>query len=296
LTYTLGDLVVSSDGDMRPHALMDRHPESLGDGEIAHGRLVTAGQDGLVLKSFDVITAFLDVLGQPVSAAPSNHARGPMIIDSAMELETNASLGVAHENGLTLAAGSVPDTDIVKMAPTFRTGTSDIDAIDFVALFLLDEPETDIDALNATYVLSNFRPAITARNWRMDCGVGGYDNTVGLPPFFPTRLRFEDYSYRLCAQHDGVGTAYVDAVQTHAKSNYVRNPPAHEIFNEEVASLLKRKICTNLTGTDDLGFGSTTTPKSARPIAPRSSSASRICMRVRSPRAPAPPIRRASRR
>jgi hypothetical protein len=175
-----------------------------------------------------------------------------------MDLETNASLGVATENSLTLVPGSeevsVHDTDIVKMAQTFRTGTSDVDAIDYVEMFLADEEETDIEALNAIYVLSNFRPAITKKNWRMDCGVAAYDNTYGLPPFFPTRLRFEDYSYRLWAQREGVASAHADAVQTHTKNNYMRNPPADEIFNEEVANLLKRKIKSTLTGTDELGF------------------------------------------
>jgi hypothetical protein len=108
--------------------------------------------------------------------------------------------------------------------------------------------------VNDVYVLENFRPVVTNLNWRMDCGVAGYDNTIGLPPFFPTRLRFEDYSYRLWAQHDGVACAHVDAVQTHTKSNYMRNPPADEIFNEEVANLLKRKIRHSLTRTDDLGL------------------------------------------
>ena len=83
---------------------------------------------------------------------------------------------------------------------------------------------------------------MTNKNWRMDCGVAGYDNTFGLPPFFPTRLRFEDYIYRLWVQQDGIAAAHVDAAQNHTKSNYMRNPPAAEIFNEEVSNLLKRKI------------------------------------------------------
>jgi hypothetical protein len=254
LMYTLGGLLVSSDDDMRPHALMDTHPESLADHEIAHGRLLSAGSERVVTKSFDVLTAFLDVLGKPVSEVPANHVRGEMIVDSGMDLETNASLGVALENSLRLVDGPVRSSDVVKMAQTFRSGTGDIDAIDFVEMFLADEQESDIQALNAVYVLSNFRPAVTKKNWRMDCGVAGYDNTFGLPPFFPTRLRFEDYSFRLWAQLDGVASAHVDAVQTHEKSNYMRNPPAHEIFNEEVANLLKRKIKSTITGMDDLGF------------------------------------------
>ena len=60
----------------------------------------------------------------------------------------------------------------------------------------------------------------------MDCGVAGYDNTFGLPPFFPTRLRFEDYIYRLWIQQEGIAAAHVDAAQNHIKNNYMRNPPA----------------------------------------------------------------------
>jgi hypothetical protein len=86
----------------------------------------------------------------------------------------------------------------------------------------------------------------------MDCGVAGYDNTFGLPPFFPTRLRFEDYIYRLWVQQDGIASAHVDAAQHHTKSNYMRNPPAAEIFNEEVSNLLKRKIKSSVSQLDDL--------------------------------------------
>ena len=159
-----------------------------------------------------------------------------------MDLETNATKGLARENSLILQRGPVPDDAVVKMAQTFRSGTNDIDAIDFVDMFLEDETRSTLDDLNELYVLVNFRPAVTKKNWRMDCGVAGYDNTFGLPPFFPTRLRFEDYIYRLWIQQDGIAAAHVDAAQNHTKNNYMRNPPAAEIFNEEVSNLLKRKI------------------------------------------------------
>jgi hypothetical protein len=84
--------------------------------------------------------------------------------------------------------------------------------------------------------------------------VAGYDNTFGLPPFFPTRLRFEDYIYRLWIQQDGIVSAHIDAAQNHTKSNYMRHPPAAEIFNEEVANLLKRKIKSTVTQLDELGI------------------------------------------
>jgi hypothetical protein len=48
--------------------------------------------------------------------------------------------------------------------------------------------------------------------------------------------------FRLWIQQEGIVAAPVDAAQNHTKSNYLRNPPASEIFNEEVCNLLKRKI------------------------------------------------------
>jgi hypothetical protein len=212
------------------------------------------GQNGYTQKSFDIISAFLDVLGKPVRQVPDNYERGEFLVDTSMDLETNATMGLARENSLMLQHGAVPDDAIVKIAQTFRSGTNDIDAIDFVEMFLENEEQTSLDDLNEKYVLVNFRPVVTKKNWRMDCGVAGYDNSFGLPPFFPTRLRFEDYIYRLWVQQDGVAAAHVDAAQNHTKSNYMRNPPAAEIFNEEVCNLLKRKIKNSLAKADSLSI------------------------------------------
>jgi hypothetical protein len=253
LMYTLGGLMVSSDDDMRPFALMEDSPESLQADEVSRGRLHKAGTNHVVHKSFDILAAFKDVLGKPVGEIPGNYERGELLVDSAMDLETNVTKGLAAENSLRLERGAVAEAAIVKVAQTFRSGTNDIDAIDFVDLFLGDEQQTDPDALNDLYVLDNFRPVVTNRNWRMDCGVAGYDNTFGLPPFFPTRLRFEDYIYRLWVQQQGIVAAHVDAAQHHTRSAYMRNPPAAEVFNEEVANLLKRKIKASVTRLDELG-------------------------------------------
>jgi hypothetical protein len=252
LMYTLGGLMVSSDDDMRPYTFMENSPESLADDEVCRGRLVKTGGNGYTRKSFDILSSFLDVLGKPAAAVPDNYERGELLVDTAMDLETNATKGLTRENSLLLQRGRVPDEAVVKMAQTFRSGTNDIDAIDFVEMFLDDERQTSLDDLNDLYVLINFRPVLTKKNWRMDCGVAGYDNTFGLPPFFPTRLRFEDYIYRLWVQQEGVVAAHVDAAQNHTKSNYMRNPPAAEIFNEELANLLKRKIKSTVSRLDDL--------------------------------------------
>ena len=254
LMYTLGELVVSSDDDMRPYALMEDSPESLEIDEVCRGRLHKAGKGHYVRKSFDILAAFGDVLGKTVAEVPENYERGQLLIDTATDLETNATKGLAQQNSLMLERGQVLDTDVIKIAQTFRSGTNDIDAIDFVEMFLADEQQVDPDALNDLYVLVNFRPVITKQNWRMDCGIAGYDNTFGLPPFFPTRLRFEDYIYRLWIQQEGVVAAHVDAAQHHTRSNYMRNPPAAEIFNEEVANLIKRKIKASLVRLGSLGI------------------------------------------
>jgi hypothetical protein len=254
LMYTLGGLVVSSDDDMRPYALMEDHPESLAADEVCRGKLLRAGRNGYTRKSFDILAGFLDVLGKPAGEVPGNYERGELLVDTAMDLETNATKGLAWENSLMLWRGPVAKDAVVKMAQTFRSGTNDIDAIDYVDLFLEDAAQTSLDDLNDFYVLVNFRPVLTKKNWRMDCGVAGYDNTFGLPPFFPTRLRFEDYIYRLWVQQEGVVAAHVDAAQNHTKSNYMRNPPAAEIFNEELANLLKRKIKSTVSRLDELSI------------------------------------------
>jgi hypothetical protein len=252
LMYSLGGLMVSADDDMRPYSLMEESPESLENDEISRGRLHKVGKNGYVRKSFDIMSAFFDVLGKQASEVPENYERGELMVDTAMELETNATKGLAEENTLVLQRGKVQEDAVVKIAQTFRSGTNDIDAIDFVDMFLDDEQQVSLDNLNDLYVLVNFRPALTNKNWRMDCGVAGYDNTFGLPPFFPTRLRFEDYIYRLWIQQEGMVAAHVDAAQHHTKSNYMRNPPASEVLNEEIANLLKKKIKSSVTCMDEL--------------------------------------------
>jgi hypothetical protein len=254
LMYSLGAYLISADDDMRPHALIESSPESLNSEEISRGKLMKATGGGFVLKSFDLLAAFKDVLGCRVGELPGNYERGEFLVDTAMDLETNVSNDFAGDNSLILKRGPVSSSAVVKMAQTFRTGTNDIDALDYVQMYLRDESQhhANLHDFNDLYVLVNFRPVATKRNWRMDCGVAGYDNRLGLPPFFPTRLRFEDFIYRLWIQQPGIAAAHVDAVQTHIKNNYMRNPLAMDVFNEELCTLLKKKIKGSVTKLDDL--------------------------------------------
>lgn len=256
LMYTLGAFMVSSDDDMRPYALVEESPESLGHDEIARGRLRKAGKNGYFRKSYDLLAAFKDVLGKRVREVPGNYESGELVRDTAMDLETNVSTEYTTQNSLLVQEGPLSKNAVIKIAQSFRTGTNDIDALDYVYMYLHDEKQShsEMQELNDIYVLDNFRPAVTKKNWRIDCGVAGYDNRLGLPPFFPTRLRFEDYIYRLWIQQDGVASAHTDAVQTHIKNNYMRNPLAMDVFNEEICTLLKKKIKASLQSIDDLSI------------------------------------------
>jgi hypothetical protein len=256
LMYTLGAFMVSADDDMRPYALVEGSPESLGHDEIARGRLHKAGTNGYLRKSFDLLAAFKDVLGKRVREVPENYESGELVRDTAMDLETNVSTDFTTENSLLMQEGPISKAAVIKIAQSFRTGTNDIDALDYVSMYLNDEEQnhSEMHDFNDVYVLDNFRPVVTKKNWRIDCGVAGYDNRLGLPPFFPTRLRFEDYIYRLWIQQDGVASAHIDAVQTHIKNNYMRNPLAMDVFNEEVCTLLKKKINASLNSLDDLSI------------------------------------------
>jgi hypothetical protein len=256
LMYALGAFMVSADDDMRPHALIESHPESLHADEISRGKLLKPDAEGVIQKSFDLLASFKDVIGRKVSELPANYEQGELVVDTAMDLETNVSKDFARDNSLLLQRGAVSKNATVKIAQTFRTGTNDIDALDFVHMYLHDESQhqSNLHEYNDRYVLVNFRPAVTNKNWRIDCGVAGYDNRLGLPPFFPTRLRFEDYIHRLWIQQPGIVSAHVDAVQTHMKNNYMRNPLAMDVFNEEICILLKKKIKSSVEKLEDLSI------------------------------------------
>lgn len=253
LMYSLGNFMISSDDDMRPYGLVTNEWPSLSENEVCKGKISEKTNNGnYIKKSYDILTSFEEVIGKKVKEIPSNFEKGELLTDNSMDLETNATKGIQNENLLTLQNGKVPIGNIVKIAQTFRSGTSDADALDYTELFLRDEEQIDPQELNKIYILMNFRPVVTKKNWRIDCGVSAYDNRHGLPPFFPTRLRFEDYIYRLWIQQKGIASAHVNAAQNHIKNNYMRNPLPSEILNEEIANLLKRKIKSTLSKTDDL--------------------------------------------
>jgi hypothetical protein len=93
----------------------------------APGTLHKSAENGYTRKSFDITTALLDVLGKPVSEVPENYERGEFLVDTGMDLETNASKGLTREHSLMLQPGPAPETSVVRIAQTFRSGANDID-------------------------------------------------------------------------------------------------------------------------------------------------------------------------
>jgi hypothetical protein len=91
LMYTLGAFMVSADDDMRPYALVEGSPESLAHDEVCRGRLHKAGTNGYLEKSYDLLTAFKDVLGKRVREVPGNYESGDLLRDTSVDLETNVT-------------------------------------------------------------------------------------------------------------------------------------------------------------------------------------------------------------
>jgi hypothetical protein len=139
---------------MRPYALVESSPESLGRDEISRGRLHKAGDNGYLQKSYDLLTSFQDVLGKRVREVPGNYASGEFVRDTSMDLETNVSAEFTTGNSLLLQDGSVSKSAVIKIAQTFRTGTNDIDALDYVFMYLNDEKQSHSERTGESIAVS----------------------------------------------------------------------------------------------------------------------------------------------
>jgi len=241
--YTLGSHMISIDDDMRPYELRLDLSGPLKKREISRGTLVNSNNTRKVhQRPSDPVSLFVNCLGKKYSDLSEDYSGAHVLLDSQMDLQTNASLGLQRDTNLVLEGEAPGADDVVKMAQTYRTGTNDIDAIDFVEMCLDNESQEEFSRHEDVFALEHLSPVATSINFRMDCGVAGYDNHEGIPPFVPSGLRCEDYLYRLWIQQPGSCAAHVNCALTHLKSGYMRYSHAHEILNEEVANLLKRKI------------------------------------------------------
>ena len=134
------------------------------------------------------------------------------------------------------------------MAETCLTGTDNLDSLDFAYFFLNDPSAQSLQDDGHVFIVSVYHPFVTKENWKNACGASGYDNTEGLPAFFPTKLRFENYAYRLWIQREGYASAHIKAFQHHDRNAHERASLPNEIVNEEFANLLKDKLRQSLSG------------------------------------------------
>lgn len=256
LVYTLGGKFISADDDMRPYGVIDRNNAKLNSREISRGRYIERKNLHLMERvEFDLYGRFTDVLGKKVSDI--DYEQGALLVDNLTDLVTNMTNGrlkVGTKNVLTLKKGKVHPDATIKHAQTFRTGSADVDIIDYVDEFLEDPTLISVNDMKKVFVIEDFKPVVTNENWRVDCGVSGYDNTEGLPPFFPTKLRFEDYVFRLWLQREEVASAHVDAVQNHSRNPYGRASLASDMLYEDIAKILKQMIHKSIVRINDVNL------------------------------------------
>lgn len=248
ILYTLGDLFVSVDDDMKPYGYVSKETEDLCEGVVLKGIYIDKKNLESETRKIetDLLSAYLEILGKNVGDVPENYAVGRTLNDSMTYLFTNKTKGGFEPNEISVGKGKIGKNTRIVTAQTFRSGSADVDAVDYAEDFMITPENAFINDMSLLYVIKGYKPCVTKTNWRLDCGISGYDNREGLPPFFPTKLRFEDYVFRLWLQQDGLASAHVNAIQTHKKNPYNRATLPYDLWNEDIANWLKDKFRENL--------------------------------------------------
>lgn len=247
--YTFGQKFMAVDDDICPYGLVTPNL-NLGTEDknlVIKGNPVSLKRVTPHKKEEDLIGAFLEVLGQPVGAV-DGFLRGEYVQDPKAELYKNKSQVLAASESVFHLVPSREDFSNakIKMAETCLTGTDNLDSLDFAYFFLNDPSAQRLQDDGHVFIVSVYHPFVTKENWKNACGVSGYDNTEGLPAFFPTTLRFENYAYRLWIQKEEYASAHIKAFQHHNRDAHERASLPSEIVNEEFANLLKDKLRLSL--------------------------------------------------
>ncbi len=247
--YTFGQKFMAVDDDICPYGLVTPNLNRGIEDEnlVIKGNPVSLNRVTPDKKEEDLIGAFLEVLGQPAGAV-DGFLRGEYVRDPKAELYKNKSQVLAASESVFHLVPSKEDfSDAkIKMAETCLTGTDNLDSLDFAYFFLNDLSAQSLQDDGHVFVVSVYHPFVTKENWKNACGVSGYDNTEGLPAFFPTALRFENYAYRLWIQKEEYASAHIKAFQHHNRDAHERASLPSEIVNEEFANLLKDKLRASL--------------------------------------------------
>jgi len=193
LAYTIGNLFVSSDDDMHPVALFEPR-KGLDEDEIAKGRYVH--KEGRYRTTPDnILVGFLEVLGKTVDEVPDTYLRGNLVQDSSAELLTNNTKpdALTSSNKLTLMRGQVSPKAIVKLAQTFRTGSSDVDTKDYVNEL---NSSGSFEYSHKFWVRGHFR-SLRSERYKEKRGI-----RIWIPPFVKGKGILMGKSYRLRGKNE----------------------------------------------------------------------------------------------
>lgn len=255
LLYSLGERFIAVDDDIRPYGLVSNDfNEGIGDESVVIlGRPVWLDSTNHYRIETDIIGTFDNVLGRRVSDI-RGYQLGQHVWDPKSDLYKNKSLTLAADRSLFHIESPAAEFNsaVIKMAETGLSGTDDLDTLDFLYFFIKDPRREDAAETGKVYVLAEYHPFISKDNWKTACGVSGYDNSDGLPAFFPTGLRFEDYAYRLWIQKTGIASCHVNAMQHHDRDVQERPKPWKDILNEEFANFLKDRLRESLESIEDV--------------------------------------------
>jgi hypothetical protein len=235
--YTFGRHFISVDDDVRPHGLfLPPVPGHSDSDAIAKGAYLSSEEAAKVsIREQDVFGSVTQLLGRRVGA--TGLASGLDIRDSNAPVPFRDCLKISGRHELSVDPGPIHPDAVINIVQTHLTGDADIE-VDALLNAYFDTRDQRIlfGFVPKKLCLSLCRGAVTMNNSRLTGAVLAYDNSTGGMYFLPTKLRCEDYIWRLAIRYDGSHACALAATsQTHYRASTGRDSLASEWFNEQVA-------------------------------------------------------------
>jgi len=253
LLYTLGSSFFSVDDDIRPQGIfLPRKDETMEC--LAAGWYMTESSDQTsFVRSQDIWASVEQLLGKGASCFRPEVPRGYDVCDSDAPDPTRNRHGKLLEFRSTIVPGAVEDYRTVRLTQTHLTGDTDVEAE-----ILLNEyiNSGSLEALAGKMpkklALTFCSQALLRTNSRLTGAVMGLDNSAGALYFLPTKLRCEDFIWRLyLARNQNICCAYTDSAQTHTRSALHRPSVLMEWLNDRFAWALFRQLISGVRDTGE---------------------------------------------
>jgi hypothetical protein len=228
---------ISVDDDVRPHGLF-LDSIALPESCIAIGRYLEDERARWCdRREQDVVGSVTKLLGRSVRDLRGRLLMGADIRDSDAPDPTRDKTVLGDTSLITVCPGHVCDDAVVSVVQTHLTGDTDIEARILMDNVLgRDARQASDGGAPFKLCLGNHAAAIVANNSRLSAATLAFRNWHGGLFFLPTRLRCEDYLWRMhIAGRDEIAVGIADVVQTHYRSTISRLVPAKEWCNEQVA-------------------------------------------------------------